>query len=118
MSFGLRLKQRREQLGLTQQQLAEALGITRAAVGNYEQEVSSAKADILYAVFDVLHCDANFLFQDEMSILSSNSISHPLLELYNSMNTQGQQKLMEYAQDLADMPKYKKGYMAASEDVG
>ena len=118
MSFGSRLRQRREQLGMTQQQLADALGITRAAIGNYEQEVSSPKADILYGVFDVLKCDANFLFQDEMSELSAQPVTHPLLQLYDSMNPQGQQRLMEYAQDLADMPKYKKSNLAPPEDVG
>ena len=54
MSFGSRLKARREQLGITQIQLAQKLGITKGAVGNYEAEISSPKADILYRVFDVL----------------------------------------------------------------
>ena len=118
MSFGSRLRQRREQLGMTQQQLADALGITRAAIGNYEQEVSSPKADILYDVFDVLKCDANFLFQDEMSELSAQPVTHPLLQLYDSMNPQGQQMLLEYARYIADTPKYKKDYLASPEDVG
>lgn len=68
MSFGSRLKARREQLGITQIQLAQKLGITKGAVGNYEAEISSPKADILYRVFDVLQCDANYLFQDEMKM--------------------------------------------------
>ena len=96
MSFGSRLRQRREQLGMTQQQLADALGITRAAIGNYEQEVSSPKADILYDVFDVLKCDANFLFQDEMSELSAQPVTHPLLQLYDSMSREEQEQLMEF----------------------
>lgn len=54
MSFGSRLKARREQLGITQIQLAQKPGITKGAVGNYEAEISSPKADILYRVFDVL----------------------------------------------------------------
>lgn len=54
MSFGSRLKARREQLGITQIQLAQKLGITKGAVGNYEAEIGSPKADILYRVFDVL----------------------------------------------------------------
>ena len=54
MSFGSRLKARREQLGITQIQLAQKLGITKGAVGNYEAGISSPKADILYRVFDVL----------------------------------------------------------------
>lgn len=67
MSFVSRFKQRREELGLTQVQLSKLLGVTKGAIGNYESGVSSPKADILYRVFDVLQCDANYLFQDEMT---------------------------------------------------
>lgn len=65
MSFGTRLKERRESVGLTQKELGEILGVSGNAVGNYENGVSSPNADSLYKVFDVLQCDANYLFQDE-----------------------------------------------------
>ena len=71
MSFGTRLRARREELGLKQAELGKMLGVTGAAIGNYENGVSSPKADILYQVFDVLKCDANYLFQDEMKELDS-----------------------------------------------
>ena len=66
MSFGTRLKARREQLGITQPQLADMLGVSKGAIGNYETDANSPKATILFKVFDVLKCDANYLFQDEM----------------------------------------------------
>lgn len=75
MSFGSRLKERREALGLKQSELGQQLGITGSAIGNYETGVSSPKADILYKVFDVLGCDANFLFQDEMREIQNASLS-------------------------------------------
>ena len=40
MSFGERLRRRREEKGMTQQQLARQLGISKSAVGNYETGVS------------------------------------------------------------------------------
>jgi len=67
MGLSNRLKERREQLGLTQSEVASLLGITPGAVGNYENGVSTPKADILFKVFDALKCDANYLFQDEMN---------------------------------------------------
>lgn len=67
MGLSNRLKERREQLGLTQSEVASLLGITPSAVGNYENGVSTPKADILFKVFDALKCDANYLFQDEMT---------------------------------------------------
>lgn len=75
MSFGTRMRERRESLGLKQSELGELLGITGSAIGNYETGISSPKADILYRVFDVLKCDANYLFQDEMRDLHENNFS-------------------------------------------
>lgn len=72
MSFASRLKERREELNLSQTALAEQLGITKAAISNYENEISSPKADILYSLFKALNCDANYLFQDEMNDLEKN----------------------------------------------
>lgn len=66
MSVGSRMKERRESLGMTQVQLAELLGVTKGAIGNYETDANSPKASILYKVFEVLKCDANYLFQDEI----------------------------------------------------
>jgi len=67
MGIGIRIKQAREAIGLTQKQLAQQLGITPSAVTNYENEVSHPKEPILYKLLDTLKVDANFLFQDEMS---------------------------------------------------
>ena len=38
-----------------------------------------------------------------------NQKEEQLLKLYESMNPQGQQHLMEFAQDMLCLPKYKKG---------
>lgn len=66
MSLGSRMKERRESLGITQVQLAELLGVTKGAIGNYETDANSPKSSILYKIFEALNCDANYLFQDEI----------------------------------------------------
>ena len=66
MSFGTRLKERRECLGMTQTQLAKLLGVSKGSVGNYETDANSPRTSILYKLFRILQCDANYLFQDEM----------------------------------------------------
>lgn len=43
MSFASRLRQAREQAGFTQQDLAKKLGVTKNAISNYENGVSSPK---------------------------------------------------------------------------
>ena len=68
MSIGTRIKQRREELNLTQPKLAELIGVSKGTIGNYESNVSSPNEDILFKLFDVLDCDANFLYQDHIDL--------------------------------------------------
>lgn len=92
MSFATRLKERREELNLTQAELGHLLGIRGSAISNYEIGVSSPKADVLYKVFDVLKCDANFLFQDEMKTKKAPPVSGEAMRLardYDSLDDAG-----------------------------
>ena len=72
MSFGTRRKEKREALGITQPQLAKTLGVSQSAVGSWETDVNSPRATILYDLFEILHCDANYLLQDEIKELYKN----------------------------------------------
>lgn len=109
MSFGSRLRERREALGLRQSELGALLGITGSAIGNYENGVSSPRADILYKAFDILKCDANYLFQDEMRESEKrvlNNSERELLDIAAELNNEGIEKLIDYADDLVRSGKY------------
>lgn len=109
MSIGSRMKERREELGMTQTQLAEIIGVTKGAVGNYETDANSPKASIMYKVFSALQCDANYLYQDEMSQPESNMLpqkERSILKLFRLLNEEGQEKLTDYADDLVQSGKY------------
>lgn len=75
MSFGTRLKAKREALGITQPELAKMLNVSKGAIGNWETDVNSPRATLLYDLFDILHCDANYLFQDETRELYKDTAS-------------------------------------------
>lgn len=71
MSIGSRIKERREQLGMTQKQLADKLGVTKSAICNYENGTSKPKEDVLLNVFKVLSVDPNYIYQDSVNITAS-----------------------------------------------
>ena len=113
MSFASRLRQAREQSGLTQQDLAEKLGITKSAIGNYENGVSSPKWDVLLKIFDVLKVEPNFLYQDSFSLetLETSPLTpqqSALLSSFDLLNEEGQQKALDYVDDLVLTGRYKK----------
>ena len=68
MSFGKRIREARKNCGLSRKELAELLGVTVSSIGNYETDVSFPKVSVLFALFGALQVDANFLFQDYLSV--------------------------------------------------
>lgn len=67
MSIGDRIKQRRKELKLTQPRLAKIVGVSKGTIGNYESNLCSPNEKILFRLFSALECDANFLYQDNIT---------------------------------------------------
>ncbi len=93
MSFGERLRRRREELGLTRAELAERLGVSRSAVGNYETGISAPKEEILLQLFDALQVDPNYLYQDSFhtAAFSCSREEQRLLEKLRRLPLTGRQ---------------------------
>lgn len=93
MSIGFRIKEARINKKLTQQELANKIGVTKGAIANYENEVSIPKPELLYKLFDILECDANYLFQDDMKALDNEfKVTLPeqkIIEKYRSLDEHG-----------------------------
>lgn len=64
MGIGYRIKEARENQGLTQTELGKIVGVTGSAITNYENETSHPKEPIMYKLIEALKVDANYLFQD------------------------------------------------------
>lgn len=93
MSFGERVRSRREELSMSRTELAEALGVTPSAIGNYETGVSFPKEEVMLRLFDCLQIDPNYLYRDSFCN-GSNVITHgerQLLEKYRSLSPQGRE---------------------------
>ena len=99
MSFASRLKQARENAGLTQLELAKKLGVTKSAIGNYENGVSSPKDIVLLQIFDVLNVEPNFLFQDSFNPDNKNDnemsdTEHYLVTKFRALDSRGQSAVL------------------------
>lgn len=103
MAFSDRLRERRESLGLSRSVLAHRLGVTAAAIGNYENGISSPKEEILYKIFKELDVEPNYLWQDEMAMNSQTFIaSYPEQEhikKYRALDEHGK-KLVDNILDM------------------
>lgn len=104
MGIGFRIKEAREQLGLTQTELGNIIGVTGSAITNYEKETSHPKETIIYKLFDALKVDANYLFQDEMGS------DCPMKVSYNEMeHIRKYRALDEHGKEMVDFILLKEG---------
>ena len=76
ISLGKRIKAARITVGLTQEQIAEAIGVTRGTVAKYELGDAEPKLQKLSVIADVLHVTTDYLIgRDSTQNILSNKIT-------------------------------------------
>lgn len=104
MSFGEQLRKRREELGMSRDTLAEKLGVSRSAIGNYETGVSTPKEDVLLRLFDALQVDPNYLYRDTFrhTFVYSDE-ERRMVEKYRALPLSGRQMIHSVLDSLTEM---------------
>lgn len=111
-----RIKFRRKELGLSADDVAEALGVSRATVYRYESaDIEKLPTQIVIPLSTVLRCSPSWLmgWENEVNSKPAAAVSNEekyLLSLYRNLNPEGKQKLIERAEELRDLG-YVKGDM-------
>lgn len=94
MAFYDRLKESRIKAGLTQEQLAEKLGIAKSTLSGYESGNREPTVATIAKALELLNIDANYLYQDETKTLTELVVSldeKELLKKYRSLDTPGRE---------------------------
>lgn len=61
-----KIKERRELTGITQNGLAEALGVDRSAIAKWETGKALPRADKIPKIAEILNCSTDDLFKDSV----------------------------------------------------
>lgn len=67
MKFGENLQKLRKEKGISQEQLAEQLGVTRQSVSKWESGNSYPEMDKIVAICNIFHCDINVLINKDIT---------------------------------------------------
>lgn len=104
--IGERIKQCREQLGLTQEQFAERLGLTTNYISTVERGASFPRCEKLIAIINGLETSADAIFYDVITHTSeyrSGILSEELKEL----PAEEQQRILEIVELMIKQAKKK-----------
>ena len=92
-----RLRAARKAKGMTQQALADAIGVKKSTVCGYEIGNSEPDMAKMVMIMNALDVDANFLFQDDVAEAENPTFSNKALELAEKFD-----KLDPYAQNMLE----------------
>lgn len=111
-----RMKTRRIELGLSYQDLADATGLSKSTLQRYETGfIQNLPLSKVSGIAKALHVSEAYLmcWTDDPSFYPSDNDTLPsdeqqLLDSYRMLNDKGQEKLIEYADDLVSSGRYEK----------
>lgn len=115
MTTGERIRQLRIQHQMTQEELGAKVGVQKAAIYKYENGlIVNLKRSTLEKLAIVLETTPTYLMgleddENDSSILSELTPQQSaLLSSFNQLNEEGQQKAVDYVDDLVLTGRYKK----------
>ncbi|XZI01445.1 helix-turn-helix domain-containing protein [Clostridium perfringens] len=122
MSLGNTIKSLRTSKKLTQYELAQKANISKNALWNYENDKREPRIEVLEKIAFALDVSMNDLlwptdndksnkvkeFQDIIEKAFGNTSINSLLNTVENLNNDGVNKVINYAKDLSEMPKYQK----------
>lgn len=74
IKFGVRLKELREEAGLTMRQLADAIGVSDAAVCKWENGAAEPKASYIMKLAEFFDCTTDYLIGNDGEYASGDKI--------------------------------------------
>lgn len=118
MNIGLQIKNMRKKRGLTQNELAEKLGVTASVISQYETGVRNPKNATIERIAAVLDCSYGFeavfsdVAQGSQDIGQLPEVSGcdelELVNFFRKLNDTGKQEALKRIRELAELDKYKK----------
>ncbi len=81
--FGKRIKELRQRAGLTQQQLAERILVSKAAISNYELYERNPSPEILIRLARVFHVSTDYLLgvEEKIQVLDVSDLTDEDVEV-------------------------------------
>lgn len=100
----LQLQKMRKRKGLSQQQMADALGIKKRTYGSWERQEVSLSLEQAYDCAVILGCSIDSIAGYEPPVSYSDPGQEMLNECWESMNTKGRSALLNSAELMSGSP--------------
>lgn len=93
--IGERIKKKRKQTGLTQEQLAEKIDVTVGYVSQCERGISKINLEKLSEISDALKCDLSY-FVSGSTINGENYLVDELIQKYSLLTPKQKKQILKF----------------------
>lgn len=107
MTFGERLKNLRDSVGLTQTQLANKVQLSKPNICKYEKGTVEPSIETLLKFSELFNVSLDYLLcKTDIPNITNFETPNPILNKCNKLNTLGKTKAENYIDDLLENNKY------------
>jgi transcriptional regulator with XRE-family HTH domain len=112
LSFGQRIVMYRTEKQMLQKELAEKVGISPTVLNYYEKDKREPNVMTIKRLADVLSITGDELLglPEHTKPIGLSKTERRIVEGFRSLNEEGQEKIVEYVDDLVSSQKYIKSY--------
>lgn len=101
-----RIKQLRNEYGYSGEELGRLIGVSKAAIGNYESGYRKPRPEQLEALADVFNVDMDYLMCRTNTKLRVSLEENRMHYLLNKLNDAGKREAVKRVDELTCIPKY------------
>jgi len=108
-SLGQRIVHYRKKAGLSQKDVAAAIGTSSSVLSYYEKDVNDPPTHMLAKLAQALDVTSDKLLgldRPHPPVVYRNRSEYALLRALRTLNNLGQDRVLEYAASLSEAPKY------------
>lgn len=115
MGFGKKLEEKMAQKGMKQIDLSKAANIPKTTLSSIiKRDNTRVEIDAFLRICEVLNCRPEDFSEEigsneKKSFLPLLNEEEEIIKIYRNFNDNGKKKILEYASDLSEIIKYKKG---------
>lgn len=86
-TMGGRIKEQRIKMGMTQEQLAEIMCTTKAAISQYENNKVDIKGSVIVEIARILGTTAGYLLNNEVSVGDVDEQMQEMMEIFRGLES-------------------------------
>lgn len=119
MNIGERFKKLREELGLTQEEFGEKLGVTRQAIYQIEKGLRTPGIKFIVKASEIFNVPISY-FLDEESLVITRDEKYYLFSIIKSLDEEERKKVLDFLYKMKGIPVKKipvLGYVRAGEPL-